>query len=80
MSINPELRRELLTLPPEERQELADDLYESLIDESVDPEWQRAWSAEIETRVAEVAANRVQLIDADDVHAQLRDELHDSRR
>ena len=32
MSIRPELRRELLTLPAEERLELADELYESLVD------------------------------------------------
>ena len=73
MSISPELRRELLTLSPEERQELADDLYESLVDESLDPEWERAWSKEIEQRMADVAADRVELIDADEVHAQLRD-------
>ena len=30
MSISPELRRELLTLPADERQELADELYESM--------------------------------------------------
>jgi putative addiction module component (TIGR02574 family) len=80
MSISPELRRELLTLSPEERQELADDLYESLVDESLDPEWERAWSKEIEQRMADVTAGRVELIDADEVHAQLRDELRDSRR
>nr|MDQ3295188.1 addiction module protein [Myxococcota bacterium] len=72
MSIRPELRTELLTLSPEERQELADELYESLVDESVDPEWERAWSAEIERRMADVAADRVELIDADEVHAELR--------
>jgi len=80
MSIRPELRSELLTLSPDERQELADDLYESLVDESLDPEWERAWSAEIQTRMAEVAAGSVELVDADDVHAQLRDELRDSHR
>jgi len=80
MSIRPELRSELLTLSPEERQELADELYESLVDESLDPEWERAWSEEIEKRMADVLADRVELIDADDVHAQLRGELRDSRR
>lgn len=80
MSIKPELRRELLTLTPEERQELADELYESLVDESLDPDWESAWSDEIEKRVADVASSRVQLIDADEVHGQLRDELRDSRR
>lgn len=72
MSIRPELRTELLMLSPEERQELADELYDSLVDESLDPEWERAWSAEIERRMADVAADRVELIDADEVHADLR--------
>jgi hypothetical protein len=73
MSIRPELRRELLTLAPDERQELADELYESLVDETLDPEWEAAWSKEIEQRARDVAENRVELIDADDVHRELRD-------
>jgi putative addiction module component (TIGR02574 family) len=80
MSISPELRRELLTLTPEERQELADELYESLIDEAMDPEWERAWSKELEQRMGDVAAQRLELIDADDVHRELRDELNNHRR
>ncbi len=80
MSIRPELRRELLTLPAEERQELADELYESLVDESLDPEWEREWSKEIEQRMKDVADNRVELVDADDVHRELRAELRDARR
>lgn len=79
MSIRPELRSELLTLSPEERQELADELYESLVDESLDSDWERAWSEEIEKRMAGVTAGNVELIDADEVHSQLRDELRDSR-
>ncbi len=80
MSISPELRRELLTLPAEERQELADELYESLVEESLDPEWEREWSKEIEQRMKDVADNRVELVDADDVHRELRAELRDTRR
>jgi putative addiction module component (TIGR02574 family) len=80
MTIKPGLRSELLNLPPEERQELAHELYESLVDESLDPEWERAWSEKIEKRMTDVAADHVELIDADEVHAQLRDELRDSRR
>ena len=80
MSIRPELRSELLTLSPEERQELADELYESLVDESLDPEWERAWSDEIQKRMADVSAGTAELIDADEVHAQLRDELRDSHQ
>jgi putative addiction module component (TIGR02574 family) len=75
-----ELRSELLTLSPEERLELADELYESLVDESLDPHCERAWSEEIQKRMADVAADRVELVDADEVHALLRDELRDSHR
>jgi putative addiction module component (TIGR02574 family) len=80
MSIKPELRRELLTLPPEERQELADELYESLVDESLDPEWERVWSEEIEQRMKDVADGRIELIDADDVHREIRADPPDARR
>jgi putative addiction module component (TIGR02574 family) len=80
MSISPELRRGLMTLSAEERQELADDLYESVVDESLDPERERAWSDEIAQRMADVSANRVELIDADEVHEQLRTELRDPQR
>jgi putative addiction module component (TIGR02574 family) len=80
MSIRPELRRELLTLSPDERQELADELYESLADVSLDPEWEREWSKEIEQRMKDVADDRVELIDADDVHRELRADLRDARR
>jgi len=73
MAIRPELRHELLTLSQEDRHELADELYESLIAEPLDPEWERAWSREIEQRVEDIVAGRVELIDADDVHAELRD-------
>lgn len=79
MSIRPELRDELLHLSAEERQELADELYESL-DESRDPDWERAWAAEIERRVNDAADGRVELLDADAVHADLRAELRDADR
>lgn len=75
MAIRPELRDELLRLPADERQELADELYESLDDEPGDPAWERAWSDEIARRVQEIADGKVQLVDADDMHAELRSGL-----
>lgn len=75
MAIRPELHDELLKLPADERQSLADELYESLSDEPVDPAWERAWSDEISHRVREIAEGTVQLVDADDMHAELREEL-----
>ena len=75
MAIRPELRDELLKLPADERQTLADELYESLDDEPVDPAWERAWSDEIVRRVQEVAEGKVQLVDADEMHDELREEF-----
>ena len=74
------IRPELLTLSLEDRHELADELYESLVAEPLDPAWERAWSQEIEQRVEDIVAARVELIDADELHAQLRAELRDLRR
>jgi len=42
--------------------------------------WEPAWSIEIARRMAEVAMERVELIDADDLHAALRAELRNRRR
>ena len=75
MAIRPELRDELLSLPPVERQELAEALYDSLTDEPADPTWEAAWTEEISRRVRQVIDGEVQLVDAADVHAELRDEL-----
>jgi len=80
MAIRPELRSELLTLSQEDRRELADEIYASLIAEALDSVWERAWSREIEQRVEDIVAGRVELIGADEVHAQLRAELRDSSR
>jgi putative addiction module component (TIGR02574 family) len=80
MAIRPEVRDEILALSREDRHALADEIYESLVDEPLDPEWERAWSREIEQRVEDIVAGRVDLVDADEVHAELRAELRDFRR
>ena len=80
MPIQPGLREQLLKLPAEERQELADELYESLDDTEVDPAWERAWSDELDRRLQEVAAGTAELVDADEVHAALREELRNSHK
>jgi putative addiction module component (TIGR02574 family) len=73
MPVSAELRRELLSLPQEEREALADELYDSLdAEEARDPEWERAWSKEIQSRIADVEQGRVELIDGDEVHRRLR--------
>jgi hypothetical protein len=42
--------------------------------------WERLWSLEIERRIADVATERVVLIDAAEVHAELRVALRDRHR
>jgi putative addiction module component (TIGR02574 family) len=73
MPVSAELRRELLNLPPEEREALADELYDSLAEEeALDPEWESAWTKKIQSRIADVEQGRVELIGADEVHRELR--------
>jgi putative addiction module component (TIGR02574 family) len=80
MPVSAELRRELLSLPAEEREELADELYDSLDEEvALDPEWERAWTKELQNRIADVAQGRVELIDGDEVHRRLRDKYSKPR-
>jgi putative addiction module component (TIGR02574 family) len=74
MSIRPELKAQLLALPAEERQTLADELYDSL-DGPPNPEWERAWTMELSRRLSEIEHGRVELVDADEVHVALRAEL-----
>ena len=75
MAIRAALREELLTLTVAERRELAEELCESLEDELGDEEWEVAWGAEVARRLAEVEAGTVKLVDADEVHDELRAEL-----
>jgi putative addiction module component (TIGR02574 family) len=80
MAIRPELRDEILTLSREDRHALADEIYESLTDEPLDPAWEREWAGEIERRVEDVVDGRVEFVDAAVVHAELRAELRDPGR
>lgn len=65
-----------LKLPDEERGELA-----ALLMESLDPEeeqlsseeWDVAWSAEIDRRLREIREGSAELVDGEDVLAELRD-------
>jgi putative addiction module component (TIGR02574 family) len=80
MPVSAELRRELLSLPSEEREQLADELYDSLdAEDSLDPAWEAAWSKEVQSRIADVEQGRVELIDADEVHRDLRAEFSKPR-
>lgn len=56
-------------LPPEEREELVDQLLESL-NESAARELDATWSVEIEKRLAEYDSGAVTAIDAEEVFAK----------
>jgi putative addiction module component (TIGR02574 family) len=64
-----QIHAEALRLPRRDRARLAEALLSSL-DEDADIE--AAWAAEIERRMEDVRQGRVQLIDADEVLAELR--------
>lgn len=79
MPVTAQLRRELLSLSPKEREALADELYDSLDAESLDPAWESAWVPEIQARMTDVEQGRVDLVDAEEVHRDLRTRYRDSR-
>ena len=66
-----ELSARAKTLPSHDRARLAVELLDSLQGD-VDTEADAAWDREIERRVAEIEAGTVNLISAEDVHAEAR--------
>ena len=62
-----------LTLPPEERQAIAEALMESLVEASV--EMSPAWNAELASRIAEIDRGEVEAIPWDDVEQRVRSSL-----
>ena len=66
-----------LRLPEEERGELATRLLRSLEPEDGDvpgaQEWEAAWSAELDRRGREIRDGSVELVDGDEVLAELRE-------
>ena len=63
------LEAEAMDLPPEERVKLADRLIASVFH---DKDIEEAWASEVERRVAEIEAGRVQMIPAADAIARAR--------
>jgi putative addiction module component (TIGR02574 family) len=55
------LLRDALALPPEGRAALASSLIDSL-DETVEPDAEKAWAAEIRRRISEIDEGRVHLV------------------
>ena len=76
MAIPYRLVTELLELPDEERGSLAALLLRSLEpddgDELTGKEWEAIWAAEIARRLREVTEGSVELIDGDQVAAEVR--------
>jgi putative addiction module component (TIGR02574 family) len=66
-----ELSARAMTLSVEDRARLAEELLQSLVQES-ESDVEAAWDREIERRVAEVEAGTVKLIPAQEVHAEVR--------
>ena len=68
-----------LSLPLEERIEVAEQLWESVHEEwswdKADPEWRRAWETEIQRRIEDVRTGKTQLLDGEMVMNELRERL-----
>ena len=63
-----------LSLPPDERAWLAEELIASL-DEGQDAEIQAAWAAEIEKRIAEVESGETETVSWEEASARIRAKL-----
>ena len=68
------LRSEALTLPDEERAELAHDLMQSL-DAPADPGAADAWDIEIVRRLAEIDAGTAKLVDRAELRRRMQQRL-----
>jgi putative addiction module component (TIGR02574 family) len=70
-----ELKREALKLSFDEREELALTLHKSLDEEEEDPEIESAIMEEVKRRYREYEEGKVELLDGEEVLAELRAEL-----
>ncbi len=73
------LEREVLELPPKSRVQLAEKILET-VEDYTDPAVEEAWSKEIERRMEEIESGTAVGIPADEVMANARRELHETRR
>ena len=69
------VKSDALSLPENDRAELAKDLLNSL-DGSIEPEVKKAWDMEICRRINELASGDAQLLDADDVLARVKQRIN----
>ncbi len=62
-----------LKLSVEEREEIVARLNENLEQQApMDPDWEAAWTKEIDRRIADIREGRVALVDGKDVFAEAR--------
>ena len=66
-----EITQLALTLPADQRAQVANALLASLDDGAETAEVHEAWTAEIESRVGDITSGRVQTLSRDQVRAQL---------
>lgn len=64
-----EILQEVLSMPPEERAELADSILNSL--EPVDPEIMRLWAIEADNRVAAFERGEIEAVSAETVFEEI---------
>lgn len=64
-----ELLQEILSMPPDQRAELADDILASL--DPADPRIMKLWAAEAEDRVAAFERGEIEAISADTVFGEI---------
>lgn len=64
-----ELLQEILSMPPDERAELADDILASL--EPADPRIMKLWAAEAEDRVAAFERGEIEAVSANSVFEEI---------
>ncbi len=72
------LAKQVMKWPARRRIELAEELLAS-VESFATPDIQAAWDAEIETRVKDIRAGRVEEIPAEEAMADARRKLHEAR-
>lgn len=68
-----------LRLPDAQRAKLADCLWES-VEPTADPEWEKAWAAEIARRIAEIENGTARFVNWEDLRRELREAIHAARQ
>jgi putative addiction module component (TIGR02574 family) len=73
-----DVRNLALALTPEEREHLAEDLFDSVESEGI--EWDDEYAAEIQRRVAEIRAGTAKTVSSDEAIADVRRLLNEARQ